>query len=57
VELRKGVEATPQVRAVASIVASQLAAMFTPGTVASEPVAASPAADGFPWGDPAPGRP
>ena len=31
VELREGVEATPQVRAVATIVAAQLATMFTPG--------------------------
>ena len=33
VELREGVEATPQVRAVATIVAAQLATMFTPGAV------------------------
>ena len=32
VELREGVEPTPQVRAVATIVAAQLATMFTPGT-------------------------
>jgi hypothetical protein len=37
VELREGVEATPQVRAVATIVAAQLATMFTPGSVASAP--------------------
>ena len=35
VELREGVEATPQVRAVATIVAAQLATMFTPGAVTS----------------------
>ncbi len=33
VELREGVEATPQVRAIATIVAAQLATMFTPGVV------------------------
>ena len=33
VELREGVEATPQVRAVATIVAAQLSTMFTPGAV------------------------
>jgi hypothetical protein len=57
VELRKGVEATPQVRAVASIVAAQLATMFTPGTVSSEPPAASPAAGGSSWHAPALDRP
>ena len=35
VELRDGVEATPQLRAVATIVAAQLATMLTPGSVTS----------------------
>ena len=35
VELGDGVEATPQLRAVATIVAAQLATMFTPGSVTS----------------------
>jgi hypothetical protein len=33
VELREGIEATPQLRAVATIVAAQLATMLTPGPV------------------------
>jgi len=37
VELREGVEATPQVRAMATIVAAQLATMFTPWSVTSTP--------------------
>jgi hypothetical protein len=40
VELREGVEATPHVRAVATIVAAQLATMFTPGSVTTGPQAA-----------------
>jgi hypothetical protein len=39
VELREGVEPTPQVRALATIVAAQLATMFTPGSVTSAPPA------------------
>ena len=39
VELREGVETTPQVRAVATIVAAQLATMFTPAQVSSAPAA------------------
>jgi hypothetical protein len=35
VELRDGVEATHQLRAVATIVAAQLATMLTPGSVTS----------------------
>jgi hypothetical protein len=35
VELREGVEVTPQVRALATIVAAQLATMISPGSVAS----------------------
>jgi hypothetical protein len=35
IELREGVEATPQLRAVATILAAQLATMFTPGSVTS----------------------
>jgi hypothetical protein len=35
VELRDGVEATPELRAVATIVAAQLATMLTPGSVTS----------------------
>jgi len=46
VELREGVEATPQVRAVATIVAAQLATMFTPASAPSAPLAASSAAGG-----------
>jgi hypothetical protein len=44
VELRDGVEATPELRAVATIVAAQLATMFTPGTLtsASQPAVAAP---------------
>ena len=42
IELREGVEATPQVRAVATIVAAQLATMFTPGAVTSAVQAAAP---------------
>jgi hypothetical protein len=56
VELRAGVEATPQVRAVATIVAAQLATMFTPGTVSSTPLAAAPAAGVPSEQDPAAGR-
>jgi hypothetical protein len=37
VELREGVEATPQVRAVAAIIAAQLATLFTPGAGSSAP--------------------
>ncbi|MCU0255485.1 MAG: hypothetical protein MUF60_01965 [Vicinamibacterales bacterium] len=36
VELREGVEPTPQVKAVATILAAQLATMFTPGSVVSQ---------------------
>jgi len=36
VELREGVEPTPQVRAVATILAAQLATMFTPGPVVGQ---------------------
>ena len=39
VELREGVEPTPQVRAVATIVAAQLATLFTP-SAAAPPAAA-----------------
>ena len=35
VELREGIETTPQLRAVATIVAAQLATLFTPGAVES----------------------
>jgi hypothetical protein len=35
VELREGVDATPQIRAIATIVAAQMATMFTPGSVTS----------------------
>ena len=41
VELREGVEATPQVRAMATIVAAQLATMFTPWSVTSTPQVAA----------------
>jgi hypothetical protein len=45
VELREGVEATPELRAMTTIVAAQLATMFTPGSVTSVAhVAASHAA-------------
>jgi hypothetical protein len=43
VELREGVEATPQVRAVATIVAAQMATMFTPAQVSPAPAAGGPA--------------
>ena len=56
IELREGVEATPQVRAIATIVAAQLATMFTPGSAQSAPVGASPAAGGPVGPDPAPDR-
>jgi hypothetical protein len=47
VELREGVEPTPQVRAVATIVAAQLATMFTPGSMPAAPRAeAAPAGAG-----------
>ena len=49
VELREGVEAAPQVRAVATIVAAQLATLFTPGAVVSaapQTVAARAAGEG-----------
>jgi hypothetical protein len=36
VELREGVEPTPQVKAVATILAAQLATMFTPGSVVGQ---------------------
>lgn len=45
VELREGVEATPQLRAVATILAAQLATMLMPGSVTSAPKAAAQAAD------------
>ena len=45
VELREGVEATPQVRAVATILAAQLATMFTPVAVTAAPNAVAQAAD------------
>ena len=45
IELREGVEATPQVRAVATILAAQLATMFMPGAVTAAPKAAAQAAD------------
>jgi len=45
VELREGVEATPQVRAVATILAAQLATMFMPGSGTTAPKAAAQAAD------------
>jgi hypothetical protein len=35
IELREGVDATPQIRAIATIVAAQMATMFTPGSVTS----------------------
>jgi hypothetical protein len=44
VELREGIEATPSVRAVATILAAQLATMFTPGSVSSAPLGAAQAA-------------
>jgi hypothetical protein len=44
VELREGVEPTPQVKAVATILAAQLATMFTPGSVVSQAVPAGAAA-------------
>jgi hypothetical protein len=56
VELREGVEATPQVRAVASILAAQLATMFTPGSVSSAPLAAVQTAGAAPARNPAAGR-
>ena len=37
VELREGVEPVPQVKAVAAILAAQLATMFTPGSVVNQP--------------------
>lgn len=37
VELREGVEPTPEVRALAAILAAQLATMFTPGAVVNQP--------------------
>ena len=46
VELREGVEPTPQLRAVATIVAAQMATMFAPGSVSSAPAGASPSAGG-----------
>jgi len=45
IELREGVEATPQVRAVATILAAQLATMFMPGAVTAAPKAVAQAAD------------
>jgi len=39
VELREGVEPSPLVKAVATILAAQLATMFTPGSVVSQPPA------------------
>jgi len=45
IELREGVEATPQVRAVATILAAQLATMFMPGAVTAAPKAVAEAAD------------
>lgn len=46
IELRGGVAASPQARAVATIVASQLATLFTPGAVASAPQTAAAASSG-----------
>jgi hypothetical protein len=46
VELREGVEVTPHVRAIATIVAAQLATMFTPGPVTAAPQAAAGAPAG-----------
>lgn len=46
VELREGVEPTPQVRAVVTIVAAQMATMFAPGSVSSAPAGASPVSGG-----------
>jgi hypothetical protein len=43
VELREGVDPLPQVKSVAAILAAQLATMFTPGSVVSQP---QPAATG-----------
>ena len=43
VELREGVDPVPQVKSVAAILAAQLATMFTPGSVVSQP---QPAATG-----------
>ncbi|MFO7691605.1 MAG: hypothetical protein R6V57_00845 [Vicinamibacterales bacterium] len=45
VELREGVEATPQLRAIATIVAAQLSTMFTPGAVTAAPKAEAQTAD------------
>ena len=45
IELREGVEATPQVRAVATILAAQLATMFMPGAVTAAPKAVAQKAD------------
>jgi hypothetical protein len=45
VELREGVEATPQLRAVATILAAQLATMLMPGSVTAAPKAEVQAAD------------
>ncbi len=46
VELREGVEPTARVRAVATILAAQLATMFTPGSAAPQPQAVAGAGRG-----------
>jgi hypothetical protein len=56
VELREGVEPGPQVRAVAAIVAAQLATMFTPGAMAGAPQAETAPAAAGPGQDVAAGR-
>jgi hypothetical protein len=48
VELRGGVDPMPQVKAVAAILAAQLATMFTPGSVVSQPQPAAAGVGGVP---------
>ena len=57
VELREGVEPGPKVRAVATIVAAQLATMFTPGSSAAVPAAEAAPAGAGAGQDAAAGRP